>query len=218
MRSPLTAVALISSLVLAAVFAVAAVTKLADRTGTRRAVVAFDAPEWSAGALALILPLAELTVAGLLLSSGTAAYGAIGALVLLAIFSVAIAVSLARGRAPDCHCFGQLHSAPASWKTLARNGVLAALAVVSLVGNLIDEQKSAFAWLGDREQHEGADGASAAVPDERSKPATVSSASGRISASAPADHSGGSKATTALRVPVPSRQSFVTAGATAKTG
>ena len=132
-------------------FAVAALTKLADREGTRKAVGEFGAPEWSAGALALLLPLAELTVAGLLLFPETAAYGAIGALVLLAIFSVAIGVSLARGRAPDCHCFGQLHSAPASWKTLARNGVLAALAVVSFAGNLTDDQASAFAWLGDLE-------------------------------------------------------------------
>ena len=54
-----------------------------------------------------------------------------------------------------------------------------------------------------------------AVLGQRSKPATVSSASGRISASAPADHSGASKATTALRVPVRSA-SFV-AAATAKT-
>ena len=144
-------VTLAASLVLVAVFAVAAATKLADRQGTREAVVAFGAPGWSAGALALLLPLAELTVAGLLLWPETAAYGAIGALVLLAIFSVAIGVSLARGRAPDCHCFGQLHSAPASWKTLARNGVLAGLAVVSLVGNVSDDQESATAWLADLE-------------------------------------------------------------------
>jgi thiol-disulfide isomerase/thioredoxin len=141
-------VALISSLVLAAVFAVAAITKLADRGGTREAVVAFGAPEWSAPFLALAIPLAELAVAALLLFAETAVVGAIGALVLLAVFSVAIGVSLARGRAPDCHCFGQLHSAPASWKTLARNGVLAGLAVVSLAGNVGGEQTSAFAWLG----------------------------------------------------------------------
>jgi thiol-disulfide isomerase/thioredoxin len=125
------------------------VTKLADRAGTREAVVAFGAPEWSAPALALAIPFVELAVAVLLLFPATALYGAIGALVLLAIFSVAIGASLARGQAPDCHCFGQLHSAPASWKTLARNGVIAALAVVSLVGNLSGEQTSAFAWLGD---------------------------------------------------------------------
>ena len=58
--------------------------------------------------------------------------GAVGALGLLAVFSAAIGVSLARGRTPDCHCFGQLHSAPASWKTLVRNAALAALAIVAL--------------------------------------------------------------------------------------
>ena len=144
-------VSLLASLVLAAVFAVAALTKLADRVGTRQAVVAFGAPESSASALAIALPLAELTVAGLLLWPETAVYGAVGAVVLLALFSIAVGVSLARGRAPDCHCFGQLHSEPASWKTLARNGVLAGIAVVSLAGNLAEEQTSAFSWLGDLE-------------------------------------------------------------------
>ena len=47
---------------------------------------------------------------------------------LLSVFVVGISINLARGRKPECHCFGQLHSAPAGWKTLARNGVLAAVA------------------------------------------------------------------------------------------
>jgi hypothetical protein len=37
---------------------------------------------------------------------------------------------LARGRQPDCRCFGQLHSAPVTWKTLVRNLTLAAVAVL----------------------------------------------------------------------------------------
>ncbi|HEU0303946.1 MAG TPA: MauE/DoxX family redox-associated membrane protein, partial [Gaiellaceae bacterium] len=147
-------VALIASIVLASVFVVAALAKLADLSGTREAVVAFAAPDWSAGALALILPITELTVAGLLLWPETAVYGATGALALLGIFSIAIAMSLARGRAPNCHCFGQLHSAPASWTTLARNAVLAGVAVVSLVGNLAGDQTSTTAWLGDLEAAE----------------------------------------------------------------
>jgi peroxiredoxin len=44
------------------------------------------------------------------------------------VFVVGISYNLARGRTPDCHCFGQLHSAPAGWLTLLRNLVLAALA------------------------------------------------------------------------------------------
>ena len=135
-------------LFLAAVFAVAGAAKLADRAGTRRAVVEFGAPERLAGPLALLLPLAELAVAGLLLPATTALVGAAGALALLAVFSGAIALSVARGRAPDCHCFGQLHSAPASWKTLARNGALPAIAVFAVAGALAEPDRSAVAWIG----------------------------------------------------------------------
>jgi hypothetical protein len=39
-----------------------------------------------------------------------------------------------RGEAPDCHCFGQLHSAPAGPKTLARNGALFTLAAFVAAG------------------------------------------------------------------------------------
>ena len=47
---------------------------------------------------------------------------------MLALFSGAIGVSLARGRRPDCHCFGQVHSAPIGWSTLMRNLGLACIA------------------------------------------------------------------------------------------
>ncbi len=64
------------------------------------------------------------------LISPAAVAGAVGALLLLAMFVTGIATNLARGRQPDCRCFGQIHSAPVSWKTLARNGALAAVAVL----------------------------------------------------------------------------------------
>jgi thiol-disulfide isomerase/thioredoxin len=145
----LTVLTLVSRIVLAAVFAIAGATKLADRAGTRQGMVGFGAPEWLAGTLALGVPLAELAVAGLVLPAGTAVYGAIGALALLAVFSAAIGWNLAHGRAPDCHCFGQLHSEPASWRTLARNAALAAIAVIALVGSIAEPVTSATAWIGD---------------------------------------------------------------------
>jgi len=64
------------------------------------------------------------------------------------IFSAAIALRLARGSAPDCHCFGQLHSAPVSWKTLARNGVLTLLAGAALTAGLAGRTPSAVTWIG----------------------------------------------------------------------
>ena len=137
--------ALAARLVLAAVFVTAGVAKSADPAGTRQAALGFGVPEALVPYLARLLPLAELVVAGLLLPGATAVAGTAGALVLLAAFSVAIAVSLVSGRAPLCHCFGQLHSAPTSWKTLARNGVLAALAIVAVLPR---HQLSAVDWIG----------------------------------------------------------------------
>ncbi len=143
------ALALVSRLILATVFAVAGAAKLADRRGTRQALTDFGAPEGLTGLLAIVIPLAELTVACLLVFPATAVAGAIGALTLLLVFSAAIAWNLAHGRAPECHCFGQLHSAPTGWRTLGRNGALAAIALLALVGSLVDPSWSASAGLGD---------------------------------------------------------------------
>jgi peroxiredoxin len=119
---------LLARLLLSLVFAIAGVAKLADREGSRRAIVDFGAPSALAAPLGLLLPLAELAIAATLLPASTAWWGAMGALALLSVFVVGITYNLARGRKPECHCFGQLHSAPVGGKTLARNGVLAALA------------------------------------------------------------------------------------------
>jgi peroxiredoxin/uncharacterized membrane protein YphA (DoxX/SURF4 family) len=115
--------------VLAAVFVAAAVGKLLDREGSRQALRDFGIGTQLAGPGAIALPLAELAVAVALLPEPTALAGALGALVLLAAFSVGIGRAMARGEAPQCHCFGQLHSEPAGAKALVRNLVLAAPAV-----------------------------------------------------------------------------------------
>ncbi len=115
---------------LALVFAVAGAAKLFDRAGSRRALVEFGAPERLAAPLGLLLPLAELGIAVALLPTVSARYAAAFGAALLGVFTVAIGVALVRGRKPDCHCFGQLHSAPAGWGTLARNSALAGLAVL----------------------------------------------------------------------------------------
>jgi peroxiredoxin/uncharacterized membrane protein YphA (DoxX/SURF4 family) len=117
---------LILRLLLAGVFIAAAVGKLLDRPGARTAFVEFGLPGWTARPLSFGLPGAELLVAAALLVPGTTRVGAIGALALLAAFTVGIAYNLAHGRRPDCHCFGQLSSTPASPATLARNAMLAA--------------------------------------------------------------------------------------------
>jgi peroxiredoxin/uncharacterized membrane protein YphA (DoxX/SURF4 family) len=129
-------------LLLAVVFATAGVAKLLDQPGSRRALADFGIPEGAAPAAGLLLPLVELTTAVALVLQPTARWGALAALVLLLAFIAGIARAMARGQAPDCHCFGQLHSAPAGRSTLARNAALAVLAGVLVVagpGSAIDE-------------------------------------------------------------------------------
>ena len=142
----MTTALLLGRVVLAAVLVAAGLGKLADRAGSRRAVVDFGIPKRMAGPVALLLPLAELGAAAALLPATTARWGALVALLLLSAFVVAIAVNLARGRKPDCHCFGQLHSAPAGWSTLVRNLVLAAGAGFVVVGGWDDGGGSITSW------------------------------------------------------------------------
>src|SRR6188768_2692629 len=119
---------LLARLVLSGVFVLSAVTKLADTAGSRRAMVGFGVPERFAAAAGVTLPLAELAIAVLLIPTATAWWGALGALLLLLGFIAGIAYNLRQGRTPDCHCFGQLHSAPIGPPTLVRDGLLAAVA------------------------------------------------------------------------------------------
>jgi peroxiredoxin len=122
-------------LFLAAVFALAGLAKLSDRAGWRRAVGDFGVPATFVAPVALLVPLAEFATAGALLPTASARWGALGALALLGALSAAVAVQLARGHRPDCHCFGRLHSAPVGRSTVVRNGVLAAVAgLVAWVG------------------------------------------------------------------------------------
>jgi hypothetical protein len=115
---------------LAAVFAVAAVGKLRNLRGSREAATAFGLPPRLAAAAGIALPVAELAVAAGLAVDPAAGVAALGALSLLGAFCVAIAANLARGRAPECNCFGQLHSAPVGRAALARNLGLALVAAV----------------------------------------------------------------------------------------
>src|SRR5918998_1880730 len=140
-------VLLLARLLLAAVFGVAGVAKLADRAGSRRAATDFGVPAALAPALGILLPLAELALAVALILVSSAWWGAVGALALLLLFVVGIAANLVRGRKPECRCFGQLHSGPAGPKTLVRNGVLAAVAGFVVWEGYNGAGPSAVTWL-----------------------------------------------------------------------
>jgi peroxiredoxin len=141
-------VLLFARLLLALVFLVASLAKLGDLAGSRQALRDFGVPALLANPFGLLLPLAELVVAVGLLLPALAWWGALGALALLLLFVVGIGYNLARGRQPDCHCFGQLHSAPAGWSTLIRNLVLTAIAALVVGFGRSTAQLSPLAWLG----------------------------------------------------------------------
>src|SRR4051794_40429390 len=109
---------LIARIALAAVFLTAGATKLLDRPGFRRVLAAFGLERSLAHPVSVLIPVAEVAVAAGLLVASAARWAALGALLLLAVFGAAILGALARGRAPDCHCFGRLRSARIGWHTL----------------------------------------------------------------------------------------------------
>jgi len=115
---------------LAVVFLTAGVGKLHDVEGSRRAMRDFGVPERVAGRAGLALPVAELAIGLALIFPATARWAALAALLLLTAFIAGIGRAMTRGEQPDCHCFGQIHSAPAGRATLVRNVVLAAGAAV----------------------------------------------------------------------------------------
>jgi uncharacterized membrane protein YphA (DoxX/SURF4 family)/peroxiredoxin len=134
-------------MLLAAVFAVAGIAKLRDLDGSRAAMKDFGVPAGLARTAGVLLPLAEIAVAIALVPTVSARWAAVVALLLLLAFIWGIANALRHGESPDCHCFGQLHSAPAGPSTLARNAALALLAAVVVVkapGAALDD------WVSER--------------------------------------------------------------------
>jgi hypothetical protein len=83
----------------------------------------------------MLLPLGELAIALLLVPAASARLGAILAAAALLLFSAAVARLMARGEAPECNCFGPLHSSSVGPGMLVRNLLLAGVALgIAAVG------------------------------------------------------------------------------------
>ena len=140
--------AVLARLVLFAVFVVAGATKLLDQPGTRKALVGFGVPDALGAPVGIALPVVEIAIGLALLPQVTAWPAAFAAIALLCVFLVVIGINLAKGRKPDCHCFGQIHSAPIGPSTLVLNGVLLALAAVIAVTAMVGAPlPSLVAWV-----------------------------------------------------------------------
>lgn len=135
---------LLIRLFLFAIFALAGIGKLLDLKGSEKSVKAFGTPEEFAKFFAIGLPFAEIVFAVCLLFVETSWIGAIGAMILLLSFIGGMIWQLAQGNAPDCHCFGAIHSEPVSRKSLIRNVVFAVLAFVLILSGKNNQGTSLF--------------------------------------------------------------------------
>ncbi len=120
--------------VLTAIFWLGALHKLRDWTGFEAAVAGYRLlPAVLHRPFAFVFIAAELLAGGLLLWPAARAAGVAVALAVLAAASLGVTVNLLRGRTDiDCGC-GGLSQAPTSlsWWVVARNGLLALLALLA---------------------------------------------------------------------------------------
>ncbi len=122
-------VLLLIRLFLFGVFALAGIGKLLDLPGSERAVKAFGVPDSLAKPVSIGLPIFELVLAFAFLTVATSWFAAVAAVLLISVFLGGMIYQIAQGNAPDCHCFGQIHSEPVGKSSLIRNGVFAVLAL-----------------------------------------------------------------------------------------
>lgn len=118
-----------AAVVLAAVFATAAIAKLRDLRATLDQFTALGLPR--PGVFTRIVPLAELSLVTLLLI--VPAVGAIFSMITLAFFTTFLVSRVRAGVTAPCACFGATVSAPLSWLDVARNLALFLLATTALV-------------------------------------------------------------------------------------
>lgn len=139
--------------VLAIVLLAAAISKLSDRRRFAETIQEFRVlPASASSALALTLPWLEAALGTALAIGLWTRIAATTALVLIAAFSVAIAINLVRGRTAECNCFGPLYRGRIGGWSLVRNTLLMACAIWVL--RAYDGYLSLDAWLFDRRQQD----------------------------------------------------------------
>jgi uncharacterized membrane protein YphA (DoxX/SURF4 family) len=119
-----------AAVVLGAVLLVAAVAKLARPGSVAASAAGLRVPVWAAAAV----PWVELVLGALLVAGALAPWPALAAGLLLVSFTAVLVRALRHGEHPRCACFGSLGSGRVTWRSVVRNLVFVALAVVAAVG------------------------------------------------------------------------------------
>lgn len=130
----MTAASLPILLFLGLVFLGSAASKLADRERFAAAVEGYGLVSPSlVKPLSWLLPITEA-------ATGIACLGGIGfgagvAVLLLMLFSAAVAWNVVGGRTGECGCLGGVRPEPMSWSVIARNAALVSLAVMAIIAH-----------------------------------------------------------------------------------
>jgi uncharacterized membrane protein YphA (DoxX/SURF4 family) len=111
--------------VVGVILLVAGASKARDRTWPA-AAARFGLPR----AAAVALPWLELVLGGLLVAQVGGRWTSLVAMVLLAAFTVVVAIHVVRHDDVPCACFGSRSAAPVSGRTIVRNLAFVALAAV----------------------------------------------------------------------------------------
>jgi len=110
-------------------------------------------PETLVKPTAYSLPFVEMAVAAALIVPATRSYSSWTAVILLGVFTLAVAINLLRGRREiDCGCFSSGHKSSdlkqtLSWWLVLRNIVLAALALWVAAVPAVAPVGSGLVWL-----------------------------------------------------------------------
>ena len=121
--------AVAASIVVGAAFLLAGGAKIAAGRSWPMQASALGAPS----VVIPIVPWTEIVVGALLCAQIARPVLASIAGLMLVAFSALLARRLAQGQHPPCACFGSWSAKPLSWKHLARNAALIAVAVTAIV-------------------------------------------------------------------------------------
>jgi uncharacterized membrane protein YphA (DoxX/SURF4 family) len=122
--------AIAARIVVGVTLVVSGSAKIAGGRAWTRGAAASGVPR----AVASGLPVAELVLGAAVVTGLWSPWPAVVAIGMLAAFSAWILVQLARGRHPNCACFGSLSASALSWRHAARNAALIALAALAAAG------------------------------------------------------------------------------------
>ncbi|GAA3250261.1 methylamine utilization protein MauE [Dactylosporangium siamense] len=127
-----------AQVLLCVTFAVAAVAKLRDLAGFRESLdrllpLAHTLPAGTRMTAAAVVPVAELTIAALLVVPGAATIGTVAALLMTVGFTAVVGLALRRGDRAPCRCFGASERRLGP-QHLVRNVLLTVFAALGLAG------------------------------------------------------------------------------------